>query len=268
MAFSGCNNLNDVTIGNGVTTIGNGAFSMCTALTKVTLGRSVEKLDTKAFYGCENLTEITIDVSIKRIGESAFANCEKLSTIKFNGSYNDWYDITKDENWDKNAGNYTVKYSGVHNDSSAGLEFRLSDDQKSYIFIGIGTCTATDIVINTYNGLPVTSIASYALGDFDMAQKESTVTSITIGDEVKEIGEWAFSACINLKKLTIGKNVETFHPTFVSWLSKLSELHFNGTVAEWNSRFPYNYIGFEGIATDILHCSDGDCQVKVYYLEK
>ena len=79
LAFTYCEGLNNVVIGNGVTTIGNGAFSQPT-ITSITLGNSVENIDNSAFYRC-NITSIQIPSTVKRIGNSAFYECMNLKDI-------------------------------------------------------------------------------------------------------------------------------------------------------------------------------------------
>ena len=87
--------------------------------------------------------------------------------------------------------------------SSEGLEFALNEDGQSYTCTGIGTCTASEIVIDTYNGLPVTKIGQSAF------QNNSSITSVTLGDNVKFIELVAFGECASLRSVTLGKNVET-----------------------------------------------------------
>ena len=49
-------------------------------------------------------------------------------------------------------------FDSVPTTSSKGLEFTISEDGKGYVLNSIGYCSDTEIVIDTYNGLPVTSI--------------------------------------------------------------------------------------------------------------
>ena len=60
-AFSNCSRLTNVTIGNGVTSIGDSAFKGCTGLTSVTIGNSVTSIDEYAFFGCSGLSNIIVD---------------------------------------------------------------------------------------------------------------------------------------------------------------------------------------------------------------
>ena len=116
-AFSGCSSLTSVTIGNSVTSIGNGAFYNCSGLKEINVASnneyyksvdgnlyskdektliqyaigktttefiipgSVTSIGDCAFAGCSGLTSITIPNSVTSIGSSAFASCTSLTSI-------------------------------------------------------------------------------------------------------------------------------------------------------------------------------------------
>jgi len=84
-AFSGCSNLTDVTIGSGVTSIGDSTFHGCTSLTTITIPDTVLSIEKTAFSFCTNLTSITIPDSVTSIGDYTFDNCTSLSSITFEG---------------------------------------------------------------------------------------------------------------------------------------------------------------------------------------
>ena len=57
-AFSSCELLTSVTIGNSVTSIGYNAFSYCISLTNVVIGNNVKTIDRYAFSGCYSLSDV------------------------------------------------------------------------------------------------------------------------------------------------------------------------------------------------------------------
>ena len=59
--FAGCSGLTAVTIPNSVTTIGSSAFSACSGLTEVMIPRSVKSIGGGTFEGCHGLTKITVE---------------------------------------------------------------------------------------------------------------------------------------------------------------------------------------------------------------
>ena len=80
-AFLGIKSLTKVTIGKGVTSIGNDAFYNCSNLTEVTLPSTLTFIGSSAFYNCSNLTEITIPEGVTSIGNYAFSRCNNLTSI-------------------------------------------------------------------------------------------------------------------------------------------------------------------------------------------
>ena len=73
--------LTSVTIGNGVTSIGNFAFIGCQSLATVTIGNSVATIGENAFDHCDGLKEVTLPASVTSIGANAFKNCVGLQRI-------------------------------------------------------------------------------------------------------------------------------------------------------------------------------------------
>ena len=78
-AFRG--QIENVTIGAGVTAIGKNAFASCKKLTAVTLPSSVTTIGVYAFSNCKALTGITIPSGVKTIKESAFFSCTALTSV-------------------------------------------------------------------------------------------------------------------------------------------------------------------------------------------
>lgn len=80
-AFSDCNKLKKVVMGENVKEIGACAFSNCDGLKTVILKDKVEKIDAYAFRNCKRLEEISLSKKIKTIGAEAFSGTaiKKLS---------------------------------------------------------------------------------------------------------------------------------------------------------------------------------------------
>ena len=70
--YSYRSSITSVSIGSGVTSIGDSAFRGCTGLTSVTIPNSVTVIRQYAFYDCDGLTSVTIPNNVTVIGYYAF----------------------------------------------------------------------------------------------------------------------------------------------------------------------------------------------------
>ena len=81
MAFYQCASLKQVTIQDGVTSIGTCCFGGDPMLADVTIPETVETVDDFAFLACASLQEVSFGASLKKIGTSAFQMCAMLSKV-------------------------------------------------------------------------------------------------------------------------------------------------------------------------------------------
>ncbi|MBO4308416.1 MAG: leucine-rich repeat protein [Clostridia bacterium] len=77
-------------------------------LQNITIGNSVTDIGDRVFIGCSGLTSITIPDSVTSIGNYAFAECRGLRSITFEGTKAEWNAIRKGSYWNNNTGNYTI----------------------------------------------------------------------------------------------------------------------------------------------------------------
>lgn len=80
-AFSGCTNLKDIDIPEGVVKIGDHAFYYCLKLEQIKIPSSVRELGKWAFTDCVNLTSIVLPEGIEEIGEETFDVCKELTSV-------------------------------------------------------------------------------------------------------------------------------------------------------------------------------------------
>ena len=110
-AFAHCI-LTDLTIGSGITSIGDNAFSYCIGLKKLIIPNRVNSIGNYAFDGCTKLTDITIPKNVTSIGNSAFKNCFRLSEVYYAGSREDWKKIASSDG-NENFDNVTVHFADI-----------------------------------------------------------------------------------------------------------------------------------------------------------
>lgn len=75
------NRISSLTIGEGVTRIGDYAFMLCSFVTKVVIPESVTSMGDWAFKHCTGLQEAYIGDGVTEIAAKAFAECTALKTV-------------------------------------------------------------------------------------------------------------------------------------------------------------------------------------------
>ena len=182
----------DITIPEGLTSIGKYTFYNCVSLTDVTVPDSVTSIDEYAFYNCSSLTSVTLPDSVTSIGEYTFYNCKSLT------SFNVPHGVTSIGKCAfygcKSLVGITIPDSVTRIGSEAfygcssitSIMIPASVTSIDYkVFSG---CGLTNVIIS--NG--VTSIGRYAFSGC------GNLTSITIPNSVTVVGDYAFSGCTNL----------------------------------------------------------------------
>ena len=183
-----CSGLTSVSIGNGVTCIGNGAFVGCKALTSVTIPNNVIDIGYEAFYN-SGLTSVTIPNSVMSIGKEAFESCSNLTSMIVE-SNNVYYD---------SRNNCNAIIETATNTLIAGCKNTIIPNSVTsiggYAFWGCSGLTSISIPNS------VTSIGQCAFWNC------SGLTSVSIGNGVTSIGNGAFVGCKALTSVTIPNNV-------------------------------------------------------------
>lgn len=80
--FRGCHLLENISLNDGIKSIGDFAFQDCNALTKFVIPSSVENLGNAAFYSCQGLKSVVIPESIDDIPMYTFFACFELTDVK------------------------------------------------------------------------------------------------------------------------------------------------------------------------------------------
>ena len=80
-AFSGCWPLDEISLPEGLVTIGDGAFSG-SGVKEITLPSSVTTIGKSAFSFCSKLTEITIPNKVSALADSTFEGCHNLTSVE------------------------------------------------------------------------------------------------------------------------------------------------------------------------------------------
>lgn len=219
-----------ITIGSGVTSIGEGAFSgsktaaiavadgnaayktnadgnlytadgltMVTYLGKhqdaaYTLASGVSTIAAGAVYGHPYLERMTFDATVINVGKEAFFAAEKLESIAVNDFMDEasfLSEVTVGDNW---SGSAEVIFSGLSWD----------------IGVTKGAMTAT---LYSDGRLAITGsgyMKNWASANaVDWYSKRNTITKVTFDGDIQSIGAYAFSGCQNLADCVPPASIET-----------------------------------------------------------
>ncbi len=92
-AFIGCDSLTEIIIPDSVRVIGEQAFAF-SSIKSIVIPNGVTSIEGATFAYCESLKEITIPASVKNIGYDVFNYCRLLKDVYFQGSEEEWNNIT------------------------------------------------------------------------------------------------------------------------------------------------------------------------------
>lgn len=93
-AFMNCKTLSSITMPKNLVSLGTHMFFGCESLAFITIPDGVTEIGSNTFSGCGNLTAITIPKSVTSIGDQAFSGCNNLSKIYYNGTPEEWNQIS------------------------------------------------------------------------------------------------------------------------------------------------------------------------------
>ena len=219
-AFEDCSGLTSITIGNSVTSIGYRAFADCYYLASVTIPNSVTSIGQSAFYGCRGLTSVTIPNSVTSIGDGAFSSAfsnSRLTSVTINSnaimskSYSLSFNMshifgTQVENYTIGDGVTSIGQYAFY--GCTGLKsVTIPNSVTSIGFRAFQGCSSlTSVTINSNAILSITYSSSDNLKTIFGEQ----VKEYQIGNNVEEIGNYAFEDCSGLTSINVDKNNTAF----------------------------------------------------------
>ena len=244
-AFSGCDYLTDITLGENVKTLGDKAFYTCDALERVEIPSTVTDIGEKTFYSCPALKEAIIRAGTVKAG--TFYNCRALTTLII--SDNATLDASFTAGYSKSTLNTVKIGKGAIGDSafsnctnlttvelgdgvtSIGTSAFLNCTQLTSITIGSGVISIGKSAFNGCTALTNANIGSGAIGE-SAFNGCTSLANVTLGNGVTQIGKNAFIRCAQIPSITIGSGV-----------TSIGSGAFNGCTALTNANIGSGAIG-------------------------
>ena len=227
-----------VTIGNGVTRIGEHIFQDCTNLVVVTIPDSVTDIGEFAFSGCTRLAAVTIPDSVTRIGDGVFYDCTSLAAITVDGKNPAYSSDASGVLYNKEktvliqypVGNARTSFTIPNSVTEiGGMAFY---DCKSLAAVTIPdsvTCIG-DQAFRACTRLAAVTIGNSVTSIGGLAFYECTsLAAVTIPDSVTEIGSLTFYDCTSLAAVTIGSSVTRIGSASFLGCTSLSAVHYRGS---------------------------------------
>ena len=244
--FSSCNNLNNIALEEGLTSIAAGTFAYSPNFSSINIPASVTKINMYAFSNCTGLTEITCNaVNPPALGGLSYASsvyhpndvfnevnksiplyvpCASIEAYK---AADGWSEFTNIQAINPDDCGPCLLASGTCGAQGDNLTWELSCD-------GVLTISGTGAMTDCSSSAPWyssrSSITSVIISDgvtsiggsaFSYC---SSLTSVTIPNSVTTIGKFAFVNCTSLSSLTIPASVTQIEGHFVS---QVSDSHYN-----------------------------------------
>ncbi|MBO7390049.1 MAG: leucine-rich repeat protein, partial [Clostridia bacterium] len=200
-----------------VTSIHADAFKGEEKLTSLVIPTSIVSIGDRAFEACTSLGYITIPYSVRSIGDNAFASCSALDEVVFNTDNitlgNDVFIFSKSTMilYSETKNGQVSKYA-----SRAGIAFNTGTPYTCFLTSTIlnssGSSTirvdgikshkckyghSVIVIPNLLRGKVVEKIKSGAFAGM------TALTSISISDNVNDVGTGTFNGCTNLSTVTI-----------------------------------------------------------------
>ena len=243
-AFHGCTKLPSITIPNSVTAIGEHAFGNCWTLTSITLPDGLQTIGKSAFSACA-MTSITLPESLTTIEKKVFWGCDKLTSITIPNRVTTigesaFYGCKKLPSITIPNGVTTIGKEAFYQCNT----LTSVTIPKSMTTIGVGafaSCWALKS-ITLPNG--VTTIENNTFYDCP------SLTSITLPNRVTAIGRSAFAGCVALKSITLPAGLTEIGKAAFWNCWTLKSITFPNSVTTIGKQAFYGCTGLKDVTAD------------------
>lgn len=182
-AFVGCGKISNIEFPDSLTSIGKSAFSPSPALNEVTLPKNLVNLGAYAFSS-GNFSSIEIPEGVTSIQQYTFSGCKKLASIQL---------------------------------------------PKSLISIEDGAFNHCESLTSVYIPQKVIDIKKYAFCYC------SSLTNLELPSGISKINEGTFDSCAALSSISIPKSVTSIEDSAFYGCASLTDVYFEGTQSQWDA---------------------------------
>jgi len=224
-----------------VGSIGNGAFLECDELCEISGGEGLLTIQQYSFYGCEKLVQIDFAEGVKNIYESAFVGTP-ITEVRLTGVQMIYafafYNCTElrslalsDEL--RYIGNDVFYNTGWYDSLPDGLIYI---EDFLYAYKGRMPKNTSLVLKDGLKGMP----------SYDAFKNQTNLVSITIPEGITAINESSFEGCTGLVEVKLAGSIERIHNNAFSGCENLRSINLPEGLKYIDSGAFYN-CGFESI---------------------
>lgn len=184
--------------GYQVVGIADYAFFQNQVLTGISIHNSITQIGSYAFYGCSNVRELLLGEGIVSIGEYAFSNCISIPSVTIPNSL-------------EHVGQWAFYYCPA-------LEGVYISDLSSWLRIQFDSVYSNPL---RYGG--------------KLYLNEELVRSITLPEDVDTIGDWVLEGCISIEEVVLHENLVEIGERAFRACTNLKRITYNGTKEQWQN---------------------------------
>lgn len=211
-AFVGCGKISNIEFPDSLTSIGKSAFSPSPALNEVTLPKNLVNLGAYAFSS-GNFSSIEIPEGVTSIQQYTFSGCKKLASIQL---------------------------------------------PKSLISIEDGAFNHCESLTSVYIPQKVIDIKKYAFCYC------SSLTNLELPSGISKINEGTFDSCAALSSISIPKSVTSIEDSAFYGCASLTDVYFEGTQSQWDAISVSKYQN-DALQTATIHYLSSGAEEKTEF---
>ena len=232
-----------LTVGDGITRIGDYMFSFCQELKAISLPDTVTSLGDYTFENCMGLDNLTLPDNITEIGADCFAVCMELDSITLPAKLEKIGDGAFSS--DSGLGSIIIPESV----KEIGKVVFINCEALQNVNIPKGVTTIGTAPFYSCDHLTAITVdadnQNYCADDGVLFNKDKTLliqypngksaTSYTVPETVTTIGEASFAEETDIKEIVIPKTVSSIEKNAFGMCTSLNDVYYVGTKSEWEA---------------------------------
>jgi len=260
MCFAAHAELQSVTLPESVTEIEMNAFLHCTALTQINIPDSVQKIGTGVFMYCTSLKEVTLPAALDALSDYLFFQCSTLQTVRTGGQIQTlgaWCFYQCNALTELHLGEHVVSIA-----ANAFGDPGLIDDALLEAYTAEnGLTLLDDRYLIAYSGSEIQLVipdGTRLMADGALA--EQSFYTVTCPDSLLYIGKAAFQKCGQLFELNLNDGLLSIGENALSGCQYLTALNIPASVTEIGTQenlYLTDIYGTPGTAAEVFANENG-----------